>query len=158
MGFCPLRRVELTAATCPGLPHPVRALSGFRTLVALYSAVASRVCFAPVAPMGFCPSEHSPCTKWGAPSREPVPSCRWPTRERVSPTSGPHTWHRAVTASACLRLNAARALVGLTPFRAFTSPVQSPRKEGIRSWACMRSAHSPDPQRPTACCHAGESA
>jgi hypothetical protein len=80
------------------------------------------------------------------------------TRRWKGPTSGPYARHRAVSARAGLRRSAERALVGLHPFRAFSSPVQSPRKEGIRSWAYMRSAHSPDPQRPTACFHAGESA
>jgi len=158
MGFSPLRRIELTAATCPGLPHPVRALPGFLTLVAPYSAVASRVYFAPVAPMGFSPSERSPCTKRGNPSREPI--ALLPLADSRTRRPGFRALRQVQSRYRASLFKTPRGTCshGLHLFRASTSPVQSFRKEGIRSWAYIRSAHCPDPQRPSACFHAGESA
>jgi hypothetical protein len=57
LGFTPLQRSQLRESTAPGLASPGSfRLQGFRTLLTVSSSRSPRVCFTPMALMGFRPS------------------------------------------------------------------------------------------------------
>jgi hypothetical protein len=137
LGFAPLQRSQLRESTAPGFASPGSfRLQGFPTLLTVSSSRSPRVCFTPMALMGFCPSGVVPLKEThrlvvvclALLAFLPYPSaCHGPDGDGrpgparlefaagpISP-SGPSSPPESVTSGAVLAAIAGRSPLGLLP-------------------------------------------
>jgi hypothetical protein len=158
MGFVPRRRLRSRQPTCPGLPRPSVAPSGFvGPLGALLLPRPPRPCFVPRTPVGPCPSKLFPSRGGNVSLDALLPSCRWLYGARLPPHPSPGC--RALLSPEVRRTTAersrrtARGSLGFSPLQGFL-PVRDGRwlPDGrlSRAWAASllpRVSITPGPVR-----------
>jgi hypothetical protein len=155
MGFLvPSALPPAEAQTCPGLPRPVHALSGFYTLLALFSAAGFQPSFMLVTPMGFPALQSFALHQAQTPFRGLLPSCRYlPYKEQTDFKA--FAGHKVRPVAALLQQTTDGALLGFTSSGCI--PVDADFfKRKIRSWASMPTIPCLAAHRSPASCHANE--